>query len=187
VVVLEVVAHVLLAQALAELGLRRVVVHVVVRVVVGQVADDEPGEERESVGHPEDQGEEAEEDRGEGDARGGRHHEPHRVVRVVVMDAVDHEVEAVAARELRLPVEHEAVEPVLGRGPDHDAGGDQQRRRQTREPAVDSDPRARDDHRDEDDRREGGVNSGEEVEEAALEHRRRGRKPLCPLVRHRPQ
>ena len=45
-VVLEVVAHVLLAQPLAELGLGHEVVHVVVRVVVDEVAGDEAAEDR---------------------------------------------------------------------------------------------------------------------------------------------
>ena len=56
-VILEVVAHVLLPQAPAELGLRRVMVHVVVGVVVGQVAQDEAREDRVGGGGSEDQDE----------------------------------------------------------------------------------------------------------------------------------
>ena len=92
--------------------------HVVVGVVVAQVAEDEPREGGAGVRRPENQGEEAEEERREGDADGRGHDQPHRVVGMVVVDAVDHEVEPVAATELGLPVEEEAMEPVLGQGPD---------------------------------------------------------------------
>jgi hypothetical protein len=184
-VILEVVAHVLLADPLAQLRLRRVVVDVVVGVVVAQVPEDESGEGRERVRSAEDQHVEPEEERGERDADGGRHHQPHRVVGVVVMDAVDDEVEPVAAPELRLPVEQQPVQPVLGQGPDRDPREEEQRGCPDRQAPVDPEPDPPDHHRHEDDRWDRGVDAGEEVEEAALEHRRRGRELCCPLMRHR--
>ena len=51
----------------------------------------------------------------------GRHHEPHPVVRMVVMDAVDDEVEPAADRVVGLPVEDQTVQPVLGERPDQRA------------------------------------------------------------------
>ena len=179
------VAHVVGRAAASRVGLRHVVVQVVVRVVVGQVADDEAGEEREGVGRAEDQHVEPEEERRERDADRGRHDQPHRVVGVVVVDAVDDEVEAVAAAELRLPVEDEPVQPVLGQRPDPEAGEEEQDGGPDREAAVDPEPDAADHDRHEDDRRDRRMDAGEEVEEAALEHRRGGRELRCPLVCHR--
>jgi hypothetical protein len=184
-VVLEVVAHVVGAQALPELRLRHVVMQVVVHVVVGQVARDEPGEDREGLGRPEDEDIEPEEESGERDADGRRHHQAHRVVGVVVVDAVDDEVEAVTAAELGLPVEEQAVEPVLGQRPDREPRQEEQRDAGGRQAPIDPEADAGDHDRHEDDRRDSRVDPGEEVEEAALEHRRRGREPRCPLVRHR--
>ena len=116
-------------QLLAELSLRHVMVQVVMRVVVGQVAEDESGEGREGLRRPEDEHVQAEKDGRERDADRRGHDQPHRVVRVVMVDAVDDEVETVAAGEPRLPVEDQAVEPVLGHGPDGDPGREEQRDR----------------------------------------------------------
>src|SRR4051812_6094762 len=68
-VILKVMAHVLFAQALSELGPGGVMVHVVVRVVVDQVAEDEPGEGGIRPGCAEHQDEQAQEDRRQGNAR----------------------------------------------------------------------------------------------------------------------
>src|SRR4051794_29271120 len=184
-VVLEVMAHVMGAQRLPELGPRHVMVQVVVHVVIGEVAEDESREDREGMRRAEDQHVETEEQRRQGDADGGGHDEPHRVVRMVVMDAVDDEVETVAPAELRLPVEEQAVEPVLGQRPDPEAGGEHQGGGAGCEASVDPEPDAADDDRDEDDRRDRRMDAGEEIEKAALEHRRRGREAGCALVRHR--
>jgi hypothetical protein len=159
-------------------------VEVVVRVVVDQVAGDEAGEEREGGGRPEDQDVGPEEEGRQRDAHGRRHHEPHRVVGMVVMDAVDDAVEPVAAAELRLPVEDEPMQPVLGHGPDPEAREDQQGGLEPAEAAIDPDPDSADHDGNEDDRRNRGMDAGEEVEEPALEHRRRGRELRCPLLRH---
>src|SRR3954451_9649659 len=55
-VVLEVVTHVLLANALAQVGSRLVMVHVVVRVVICEIADDESREDGIGRRGAEDQG-----------------------------------------------------------------------------------------------------------------------------------
>ena len=119
------VAHVLLAQLLAGRRLRDVMVKVVVGVVVGQVAGDEAREEGIGRGGPEDQGEQPEEQGRERDADRRRHDQPERIVRVVVVDAVDDEVEPAAERVVGLPVEDEPVQPVLGERPDQQAGEEQ--------------------------------------------------------------
>ena len=64
-VILEVVAHVLLAQPLAELRGRGVVVEIEVGVVVDQVTDHEAREQRVGGGRPEDHRECPKEQRGE--------------------------------------------------------------------------------------------------------------------------
>ena len=46
---------------------------------------------------------------------------------MVVMDAVHDEVEAAAERVVGLPVEDEAVQPVLGERPDQQPGQEQAR------------------------------------------------------------
>ena len=59
----------------------------------------------------------------------GRHDQPQLVVGMIVVDAVDDEVHAVAEGVVRLPVEDQPVQPVLGQGPDgHAAQGEQDQR-----------------------------------------------------------
>ena len=76
----------------------------------------------------EDEDEQPEEERGQRDARARGHHQPQAVVGVVVVDAVDDEVEAGADRVVGLPVEDEAVQPVLRQRPDEEPERDQERR-----------------------------------------------------------
>ena len=121
-VVLEVVAHVQLAHELAEPGARAVVMHVVVRHVVHQVAGEEARREDvrpRGAEHEHEQPPEAERER---DAHRRRHHEPERVVRMVVVDAVDDPVEPGAESVLGLEVEDQPVHPVLGERPEDVAG-----------------------------------------------------------------
>ena len=122
----------------------------------------------------------AEEEQRQRDARARGHHQPQLVVRVVVVDAVDDEVQAVADRVVRVPVEDQAVQPVLGEGPDQEA------RRRTA-PTISSAPwsarRAEHDqprdHRDVDQRRDHRVDparrSRETGSRTAAERRSVGR------------
>src|SRR5215208_7950710 len=105
---------------------------------------------------PEDEDVEPEEESGEWNADGGGHDQPHRVVGMVVVDAVDDEVEAVAAPELGLPVEEEPMEPVLGQRPDADTDGNEQDGGAGGKTPVDAQPNSGDQDRDEDDRRHRG-------------------------------
>ena len=92
-VVLEVVAHVQLAQAPAQPRLGPVVVHVVMQHVVAQVSAQEAraeGQERRAAEH---QVEAVDEQRGQRDAQRRRHDQPHRVVGMVVVHAVDDPVQ----------------------------------------------------------------------------------------------
>ena len=91
---------------------------------------DETGEQGIRGRGAEDQGEQPEEQSGERDRDRRRHHQPKWIVRVVVVNAVDDEVELVATSEARLPVEDQPVQPVLGQSPDQEAGGEQADRRQ---------------------------------------------------------
>ena len=106
-------------------------------VVVGEVADQQTGVERIRGGGPEDEHEQGQECQPQRDAQGGRHHQPHAVVGVVVVDPVDDEVEPVAVAELRLPVKQQTVQPVLGQRPEQQTARDEQRylQRRIRRPA----------------------------------------------------
>ena len=126
-VVLEVVAHVQLAHELAEARARPVVMHVVVRHVVHQVAGEEAGREDVRPRGPEHEHEQPPEAERERDAHRRRHDEPQRVVRMVVVDAVDDPVEPRAEALLGLEVEDEPVHPVLGERPEDVAGEHQAR------------------------------------------------------------
>jgi hypothetical protein len=108
---------------------------------------------------PEDEDVEPEEEGGERNADRRGHDQPHRVVRMVVVDAVDDEVEAVAAAELGLPVEQEPMEPVLGQGPDAHADGEEQDGGAGGKTPVDAQPNSGDHDGNEDDRRHRGVDA----------------------------
>ena len=105
---------------------------------------------------------------------------------MVVVDAVDDEVHARADRMVGLPVEHLAVEPVLGKGPEH-AGrrGPGATLSSAARAAVDAEPDEADDHGHEDQRGDGRVDPREEVEEPGLEERRGRAEAGCSLLRHR--
>src|SRR5215210_4532681 len=104
-VVLEVVAHVELPHHLPEARLRTVVVQEVVRHVVDEVAEQEPGREDAPLRRAHHQHEQPEEPGRQRHAHRRRHHEAQRVVRVVVVHAVDDPVEAGAEPRVRLEVE----------------------------------------------------------------------------------
>ena len=174
------------AQALAELRLRRVVVQVVVGVVVDQVADDEAGEDRVGGGSPEDQRED------------GRRTAPRagcwppggitsrsRSFGWSWWTPWMMKWRRLPERVVGLPVEDLPVQPVLGQRPDQEAGGDQQHDLAAPVAAVGAAATSR--------RRSpgtkisaghGGVDPREEVEEAALEQRRRGAEAGGALVCH---
>jgi len=103
---------------------------------------------------------------------------------MVVVDPVDDEVQAGANRMVGLPVEDEAVQPVLEQGPDAEAAGDQERQLPRHVAAGGAEPHSGDDDRDEDERRDRGVDAAEEVEEATLEQAWRGLEPLGALRCH---
>jgi len=152
-------------------------VHVVVRVVVDQVAEDEAGEERVGGGRAEDQREAEEEERRERDRDGRWHHQPQLVVGMVVVDAVDDEVHLTPEGVVWLPMEDEPVQPVLGQGPDRDAGQAEPDQLQRAVAARRAEPLHSHHHRHEDDRRDRRMHPGEEVEEVAVEQLR-GRREL---------
>ena len=89
----------------------------VVDHVVGEIAGQEAGAEGERAVGAEHEPERRVEDQRQRHRGGGRHDEPQRVVRVVVVDAVDHPVQPRADPVLGLEVEDHAVDPVLGERP----------------------------------------------------------------------
>ena len=94
---------------------------------------------------------------------------------MIVVNAVDDEVHPPPGVVVGLPVKEQAVQPVLGQGPDAEPADRQRDQLQCREAAVSSEPLHGYDHRDEDDRRDRGVDPGEEVQEGAVEELRGGR------------
>ena len=142
-----------------------------------------PGEQGEGGGGAEEQEEGAVEEGRERDADRRGHDQPQLVVGMVVVDAVDDEVHAVAEFVVGLPVEDQPVQPVLGQGPDRDAAQGEQEKRPEAEAAVGSEPLHRHHDRHEDDRRDSRVDPREVVEKGAVEHLRGGRQALASLMR----
>jgi hypothetical protein len=105
---------------------------------------------------------------------------------MVVVDAMNDEVQAVADRVVGIPVEDLAVQPVLRQRPEpkpRDREGDQLERPLA---VARAEHDQGDDHRDVDQRRHHRMDPREEVEEAALEQRRRGAQPGGAFTGHRP-
>ena len=169
-VVLEVMAHVQLAQPPPDGGPRPVVVHRVMDHVVGQVAGQEPGAEGERVVAAQHEPEQPGEQQRERDAGRRRHHEPHRVVGMIVVDAVDHPVQARAEPALGLEVEDDAVEPVLHQRPDGVAAHDEGERVERADARDPEDQQRGDDGEVEDDghRR---MHPREPIQQRGAEHR----------------
>jgi hypothetical protein len=158
-----------------------------VRVVVDEVAEHEAAEG--GVGGVAEDEQEAEEEEGrERDRHRRRHHQAQLVVGMVVVDAVDDEVHPPAEGVVGLPVEDQAVEPVLGERPEGEAAEVDEHHLPGVPAFGHPDPLRRDDHRHEHDRRDRRMDPGEEVEEFALEEGRRRGQPLSALVSlHLPQ
>ena len=84
-----------------------------VNIVVEQIADGEEREDRLGSGWSEEHAEDREEDHGP-EAGGDRwQHQPGGLLRIIVMESVDHELEARAERPRRTHVEEIPVEEVL--------------------------------------------------------------------------
>ena len=159
-------------------GLGAVVVHVVMEHVVGEIARQETGAEREVSGIAGHQVEAVDEQRGQGDAHRGGHYQPHRIVGMVVVDPVDDPMQSGADAAVGLEMEHDAVQPVLGQRPEQVAA----------EQVEDGQPACATDHalheherdrRPEQDRRHARVHARELVEQVRIEHARRGAHELA--------
>ena len=108
----------------------------------------------------------------ERDAHRRRHDEPERVVRVVVVDAVDDPVEPGADALLGLEVEDQPVHPVLGERPEDVAAEHQADHLNRRRLAASADRERDHDRRHEDDQRDHRMDAREPVEEVRVEHPR---------------
>ncbi len=155
------------------------------RVVIGEVADDQPGERGVCRRRAEHQDEQAEEDGCEWEARRGGHHKAEAIVGMVVMDPVNHEVQPAPECMVRLPVEDQPVEPVFEQRPEREAPENEQSQLARRVALIGSEPDRSDDHRDEHDRRDRRMDAAEEVDEPALKQRRRSRQLSGSLLGHR--
>ncbi len=105
-----------------ERATRAEVVDVVVDHVVGEVAGEESSAESGRIASAEDQKEDPEHERPQRDADRRWHHQAQRVVRMIVVDAVDDPVHPRAEALLRLEVEDDPVQPVLEQRPQRIAG-----------------------------------------------------------------
>ena len=165
------------AQRQSELRRRGRVVRVVVHHVVGEVACDEAGQTGIAQRRAEQQ--RGDEPRDDHDRSGeqDRHDQAQRVARMIMVDAMDQEMEALAERAGELPVEEVAVAEILDQRPDEVAEREHahngQRRHQL-EPGGEQG----DDHRQVDEQRHRPVNAGELVEQRVVEQARRCREPV---------
>ena len=162
-----------LAQPAPQRPARTEVVQVVVRHVIRQVTGVEARRDAGRVTVSESHVEEPEQQRRERHAHGRRHDQPQRIVGMVVVHAVDDPVQARTQSLLRFEVKHEPVQPVLEQRPQRIAAGRQTHRDRHalhREP-----PRGHHhDQRREDQDGHDRVHARERVQQARLEHRRRG-------------
>ena len=86
-----------------------------------------------------------------------------------MVNPVNDEVDLVAAPELGRPVEKQAVEPVLGKGPDQDSADEKADRGEGREAAIDAEPDQQRDDRPVNQQGHDRVDPGEEIEQPVLE------------------
>src|SRR3954447_7485268 len=100
---------------------------------------------------------------------------------MVVMDAVDEEVQPRADSALGLEAEHDAVQPVLGQRPQQVADGDQPEHGQEANPPQGEHEAGHDHRRVEHDRHQ-MVHAREPIHEGRPEERRRGLQPLRARV-----
>ncbi len=93
------------------------VVDVVVGHVVREIAGEEPSSQPGRVRGAEEQVQDPEHSRPQGHAHRRWHDQTQRIVRVIVVDAVDDPVQPRADALLRFEVEHDPVQPVLEQCP----------------------------------------------------------------------
>ena len=117
-VVLEVVAHVQLVQALPDPAARLPVMEREVEHVVEEIAREEAGADGKSERGAEDGDEDREEPGRERDRDDRWHDEPQWIARMIVVHAVKDPVEPRPELTLRLQVEHHPVDPVLAERPE---------------------------------------------------------------------
>ena len=172
-VVLEVVAHVVLAQPAPQSPARPGVVDVEVGEVVGQVAREEARAEAQRGARGQHEVEREHEDRAQRQRGGRRHHEPQGVVRMVVVDAVEHPVQPGPDAALGCVVEDDAVQPVLRQRPGQIARKRRRDRHRCRQQPKRPD-QLHEDHRHVQRRDDGDVDAGEAIQHRGGEHRRGG-------------
>ena len=159
-------------QPLADAVVRMRVVQREVHHVVEQVAGEEAGARSPRVGCAENDVEQSEEACCERERERRRQHETLWIVRMVVMHAVDHPVQARADSVRRLEVEDRTMSPVLAERPERVAA-DQLHDDLPVRLTVERDSGEDEDGRQEDHGRDRRVHAGQPVERRRLEDRRR--------------
>ena len=104
-------------QHAAEARRRLAMVHVIMDHVIGEIAGREAGKDRPCQRKAEDKCDYTEGGKQDRAAEQDRHDEPQRVVRMVVMHAVNEEMQTLAELARDLPMEEIAVAQIFGQRP----------------------------------------------------------------------
>ena len=138
--------------------------------VVTNIAEDQTGKDRRSNSAKDDGDQQIEEER-EGDTHHRRHNQPAGIVRIIVMNAVDHKVQKFSQTSFRFIMKDAPVNNVFQKGPDQDAEGKQRANEKNRKPPLPQRliKKIADD-REINDQWGGRMNVGKKLHETALEH-----------------
>ena len=118
-------AHVIALQPEKETAFHREMVGRVMQGIVEEITGEKSGVDRERE-TTEGEEESPVEKEGEGNAHARRHDQPAGIVRVIVMHAVEHEVQSLAPGAPRLVMEDPTVHGVFHKAPDENAGDEKQ-------------------------------------------------------------
>jgi hypothetical protein len=117
-------AEVIFFQPEPDTALHRKVVSRVMHRVVEEIASEQSGENRRSEPAEKDNKKGVKDNR-ERETNDWRHDQPAGVVRVIMVHAVEHEVEALAPSALWFVMENPAMHRVLDQGPDQEPADEQ--------------------------------------------------------------
>ena len=113
----EVMNHVILLHKLSEPGVRRKMMNRVVRVIVAKIADQKSREKRLNVDGAQKQTKKTKEHDRDQNARNGRHHQAGRIVRIIVMKAVNDEDKSFREIALSRKVKDVVMKKIFSQGP----------------------------------------------------------------------
>lgn len=164
------VSHMMLLEIDAHLPMEAEVVNCVMGKVIGKITRDEPCKERREITSAKYFHEtEVEHDR-ERYADYRRHNESRRVVRIVMVNAMEHEMDFLPPSAFRDEVEHEPVKDVFGETPDENADHEEGKDVIDAESEFDRPVEHQRDYREVNDSRNGRMHMRQELEKVILEH-----------------